>query len=42
MNNAGWEIRPLGWLASAILVAAIIYYLWKRLQRFQRANEDKT
>src|SRR5437868_2974268 len=25
--NAGWEVRPLGWVLLVILVGAMIYYL---------------
>jgi hypothetical protein len=29
--NTGWEVRPLGWVLLALLVAVVLYYVATRL-----------
>ena len=29
--NTGWEVRPLGWVLLALLVAVMLYYAVARL-----------
>ena len=29
--NTGWEVRPLGWVLLALLVAVVLYYAVTRL-----------
>mgnify|MGYP001609964268 FL=1 len=39
MKTSGWEMRPIGWVVMAILVGAIIFYMWKWLQRPSQKND---
>ncbi|HXX75217.1 MAG TPA: hypothetical protein VEI50_08815 [Nitrospiraceae bacterium] len=32
MKPVGWEIRPLGWLLLVVLVALLVYLIYRRLQ----------
>jgi hypothetical protein len=41
MKSSGWGIRPLGWLVLAILIGAVIYYMWSWLRPLPQKNEDK-
>ncbi len=42
MKSSGWEIRPMGWLVLAIVIAAVIYYAWSWLRHPPQNNEDKS
>jgi len=39
MKSSGWEMRPLGWVALASLIGAIIFYMWKWLQGPSQMND---
>lgn len=41
MKSSGWEIRPIGWLVLAILMAAVIYHAWRWLHYPLQNKEDK-
>ena len=36
--NAGWEIRPLGWLLLALLLGIVLYYAVMKLTRPPQDN----
>jgi len=32
MDSTGWEMKPAGWIAIAILIGLILYYVIQRQQ----------
>ena len=29
MNNLGWEIKPLGWIALIVVIGIVLYFFFK-------------
>lgn len=42
MEKSGWEIRPIAWLVLAILLGAVIHYMWRWQHRRSLKNKEKT
>jgi hypothetical protein len=38
--TTGWEVRPLGWVLLALLVAVVLYYAVTRLSRPHRDDQQ--
>ena len=42
MKNAGWEIKPLGWVALIMLAGIVIYFTFFTInQKKNRTNKGK-
>jgi len=41
MNNFGWEIRPAGWLLFFLVIALLIFYIVRWLQRRSDKNQQE-
>jgi hypothetical protein len=38
MNNTGWKVTPLGWIALATITGLTIYFLGKALRNIRNVS----
>jgi hypothetical protein len=41
MENAGWEMRPAGWIALFVLAVVLAYFINQQLQRHPKKNPEE-